>query len=166
MNKQHTLSIITLLLAATHSHAQTCNANIARTAPDSRYQLLNNGTEVKDTQTNLIWQRCSLGQTWNGSSCTGTAATYNWTNALQTAANIGNGWRLPNVKELDSLVEEACYNPSINETYFPNTISSYYWSSSPVANGSDSAWIVYFHLGYDYYYKSNSYYVRLVRSSQ
>ena len=160
------LIIATLLLTLSSTNYAACNSSIIRTAPDSRYEFLNSNTEVKDKKTGLIWQRCSLGQTWNGSSCTGTAATYNWTNALQTAANIGNGWRLPNVKELDSLVEEACYNPSINETYFPNTISSYYWSSSPVANGSDSAWIVYFHLGYDYYYKSNSYYVRLVRSSQ
>ena len=130
MNKQHTLSIITLLLAATHSHAQTCNANIARTAPDSRYQLLNNGTEVKDTQTNLIWQRCSLGQTWNGAGCISDAVRYQWVDALQAAKNIGSGWRVPNIKELDSLIEQACYSPSINEVFFPNTQSGY-WSSSP-----------------------------------
>ncbi|MCB1660116.1 MAG: DUF1566 domain-containing protein, partial [Pseudomonadales bacterium] len=165
MNKHHTLSALALLLAISHSHAQTCNANIARTAPDSRYELVNNGTEVKDTQTNLIWQRCSLGQTWNGSSCTGTAATYNWTNALQTAANMGSGWHLPNIKELSSLVERACYNASINETYFPNTISGYYWSSSPVPYNSNYAWFVNFSNGSDNHhgYKGNNDYVRLVR---
>jgi hypothetical protein len=99
MKKINALSIIALLLAITHSHAQTCNPNITRSAPDSRYQLVNDNTEVKDTQTGLIWQRCSLGQTWSGSSCTGTATTYNWTNALQTAANMGNGWRVPNIKD-------------------------------------------------------------------
>lgn len=167
MNKPNLFSVIALLLAITHSHAQTCNPNITRSAPDSRYQLVNDNTEVKDTQTGLIWQRCSLGQTWSGSSCTGTATTYNWTNALQTAANMGNGWRVPNIKELDSLVEQACYNASINETYFPNTVSSWYWSSSPVAGSSNSAWIVYFGYGYDDSSgKSVNSYVRLVRSSQ
>ncbi len=160
------LKLAALLVATSHSHAQTCNANITRSAPDSRYELLNNNTEVKDSKTGLIWQRCSLGQTWSGSSCTGTASTYNWTNALQTAANMGNGWRLPNIKELASLVEEACYNPSINETYFPNTISSYYWASSPVANSSHYAWVVYFYDGGDNYFNDGDHYVRLVRASQ
>ncbi|HNC03670.1 MAG TPA: DUF1566 domain-containing protein [Agitococcus sp.] len=167
MNKPNLFSVIALLLAITHSHAQTCNPNITRSAPDSRYELLNNGTEVKDSQTGLIWQRCSLGQTWSGTSCTGTATTYNWTNALQTAANMGNGWRVPNIKELDSLVEQACYNASINETYFPNTASNWYWSSSPVAHYSNAAWIVSFSNGYaDYGSKYANLYVRLVRSSQ
>ena len=166
MKKLNTLSALALLLAISHSHAQTCNANIVRTAPDSRYELLNNGTEVKDTQTSLIWQRCSLGQTWNGSSCTGTAAIYNWTNALQTAANMGNGWRLPNIKELSSLVERACYNASINETYFPNTMRDWYWSSSPVAFNSNAAWFVSFNAGGGSgYHKGYNSYVRLVRSS-
>ena len=166
MKKLNALSIIALLLAITHSHAQTCNANITRSAPDSRYQLVNDNTEVKDTQTDLIWQRCSLGQTWNGSSCTGTATTYNWTNALQTAANMGNAWRIPSIKELDSLVEQACYNMSINETYFPNTVSRGYWSSSPSAN-SNGAWLVLFNNGLGSSgNKDGNYYVRLVRSTQ
>ena len=113
------ITLITLMaLTATLSHGQTCNPNIVREALDSRYQLLNGNTEVKDTQTGLIWQRCSLGQTWTGTSCTGTAAIYNWANVLQTAKNMGNDWRVPNIKELDSLVEEACYNAAINETFF------------------------------------------------
>ena len=110
----HKLTLATLMaLTTTLSHGQTCNPNIAREAPDSRYQLLNGDTEVKDSQTGLIWQRCSLGQTWSGTSCTGTAATYNWVNTLQTAKNMGNDWRVPNVKELDSLVEEACYDAAM-----------------------------------------------------
>ncbi len=164
----HKLTLATLMaLTTTLSHGQTCNPNIAREAPDSRYQLLNGDTEVKDSQTGLIWQRCSLGQTWSGTSCTGTAATYNWVNTLQTAKNMGNDWRVPNVKELDSLVEEACYNAAINETYFPNTVSSSYWSSSPVAYASGYAWIVDLDNGNNYNVpKSYDNYVRLVRSSQ
>lgn len=165
----HKLTLVTLMaLTATLSHGQTCNPNMARSTPDSRYQLLNSDTEVKDTQTGLIWQRCSLGQTWSSTSCTGTATTYNWTNALQTAKNRGNNWRVPNIKELDSLVEEACYNAAINETFFPATqTGDYYWSSSPDAYSGRISWVVYFGNGTDYYaLKDVSYYVRLVRSSQ
>lgn len=111
-----------------------CNAQIVQTAPDSRYQLTNGGAEVKDKQTGLIWQRCSIGQTYSLLGCTGNIAYYNWGEALQAAKTMGNGWRLPNIKELDSLVEQAC-SFSINQTMFPNT-SIVYWSSTPEARGS------------------------------
>ena len=94
------LIIATLLLTLSSMNYATCNSSIIQTAPASRYELLNSNTEVKDKKTGLIWQRCSLGQTWSGTNCTGTAGTYNWTNALQTAKNIGNGWRVPNINEL------------------------------------------------------------------
>ncbi len=162
------LIISTLLLALSTTNYAACKSVITRTAPDSRYELLNSNTEVKDTQTGLIWQRCSLGQTWSGTNCTGTAGTYNWTNALQTAKNIGNGWRVPNINELGSLIELACASPSINETYFPNTKSFSYLSSSTLAASTDYAWIVYFAQGNYNGFPKNNYngYVRLVRSGQ
>ena len=105
---------------------------------------------------------------WNGISCTGDAATYNWANALQTAKNMGEGWRVPNIKELDSLVEQACYKPSINDVFFPNTVITNYWSSSPLSDLSGRAHVVYFDDGSnsDFAFKGDAKYVRLVRSSQ
>ncbi|MDO5652264.1 MAG: DUF1566 domain-containing protein [Moraxella sp.] len=147
------------------AQAQTCPH--PGTRPDSRYTLLNNDSEVKDNVTGLIWQRCSLGQTWNGTTCTGTASTYNWQQALTAANALGNGYRLPNLKELTSLVDDACYNPAINERMFPNTVSGYYWSSSPVASDTSYAWGVSFNDGYtDNNYKSGHNHVRAVRPSQ
>ncbi|MCB1660631.1 MAG: DUF1566 domain-containing protein, partial [Pseudomonadales bacterium] len=59
------------------------------------------------------------------------------------------------------------YQRTINQTIFPNTKDSGYWSSSPVAYGSYSAWIVHFYYGSDGYVNKNvNSYVRLVRSSQ
>ncbi len=168
------IALITLMtLVPLLSQAQTCQSNIKNKTPDSRYQLLSNGSEVKDLKTGLIWQRCSLGQTWDGTTCTGTASQYTWQQALQTAKDAGNGLTLPNIKELSSLANRACYNPAINDTFFPNTpfdSSTYYgayWSSSPVADGGDYAWFVYFHGGYDRFdFRSLSLFVRLVRASQ
>ena len=163
--------IATLLLTLSCTNYAACNSAITRIAPDSRYELLNSNTEVKDKQTGLIWQRCSLGQAWSGSSCTGNAATYNWANALQTAKNMGGGWRVPNIKELDSLIELACYNPSINDTYFPNTITTdddggVYWSSTPY-EACNCASSIRFYDGYDSRDpKGNNIHLRLVRSSQ
>ncbi len=62
-----------------------------------------------------------------------------------------NDWRLPNIKELYSIIEEQCIVPAINLDVFPNTPSNRnYWSSSPHnANDSSNAWFVGF--GYGYY---------------
>jgi hypothetical protein len=155
------LIIASCLLMAQMVTAQTCNNTIPPSTPDSRFVV--NGDEVTDTDTGLIWQRCSLGQT--GSDCSaGSANTYTWQEALQTASAP---WRLPNVKELRSIVEEKCVEPAINLTIFPNTISSGYWSASPNAYRSGRAWHVHFYLGSSNgKYKSNGRYVRLVRSGQ
>ena len=158
------------LLAAAltgHALAQTCPANVKRTAPDSRYELQNSGAEVWDKQTDLIWQRCSLGQSWDGSSCTGAATGYTWQQALEAAKAAGGGWALPNKRELQSLVERGCNNPAVNSTFFPNTPSSGYWSSSSVAGYGDNAWDVDFGGGNGYDDgKYNDDYVRLVRARQ
>lgn len=176
MKKILNISSCALIFAmtATTSYAQTCNPNIKPTRPDSRYQDM--GAEVKDTVTGLIWQRCSLGQTWNGSTCIGAATKYTWQQALTMAKNLGNGYRLPNIKELQSLVETKCYDPAINTNIFPNTLNNWYWSSSPYSYLSTVsatpyiyyAWGVSFSTGYsnsDYNnFKTYNYYVRAVRS--
>ncbi len=159
-----------LLIHAPLSVAQGCNPNMNADAPDSRYTVNANGTVV-DKKTALTWMRCALGQAWNNNSCTGSAQPYNWQNALQAAGiTVFSGksdWRLPNIKELQSLVESRCYDPAINLTAFPNATSDSFWSSSPVANDSNYARLVYFSFGYgSWYFKDNGSYVRLVRSGQ
>lgn len=161
--------LLAMLLASLGgmSYAACNTSNIIPTTPNSRYQLLNNNTEVKDLQTNLVWQRCSLGQTWGGVSCTGAATTHTWQNAMSASLNIGGGWRLPNIKELTSLVERACDTPSINPIVFPNTTSNRYWSSTPETRFDNNMWAVYFANGIgNSNYKDANHYVRLVRSSQ
>ncbi|MCB1656813.1 MAG: DUF1566 domain-containing protein [Pseudomonadales bacterium] len=78
-----------------------------------------------------------------------------------------NDWRLPSKQELHSIVNYGKYNPAIDSAYFPNTVNSYYWSSSPVASFSNRAWIVDFYDGNDGSNSKNvNNYVRLVRSGQ
>ncbi len=74
-------------------------------------------------------------------------------------------WRLPNVKEMLTIVDYALYSPAIDQTYFPNTDFSKYWSSTSA--NSLTAWPVSFSLGVstaDSKYNSN--YVRCVRGGQ
>jgi len=121
--------------------AQECNGNIIETTPTSRFTQ--NNAFIADNTTRLFWMRCAVGQVWSGAGqfpeCTGTATLYNWKQALDESIifNAGAGWRLPNIKELSSIVERACKDPAINETIFPNTENAF-WTSSPVITGSGS----------------------------
>ena len=190
----HALSLVALVATALVSgwaQAQTCNPNTARTAPDGRYSIVNDGAEVKDSVTRLIWQRCSLGQRWNGKTCLGIAAAHTWAKA-QEVASVGafsihggsaaaatapvavtsstssaSAWRLPTHKELYSLTEQACRNPAINTAWFPATGAQFYWSASPLTDDASFAWGVDFSDGSGGYdAKDGSYSVRLVRSAQ
>lgn len=126
---RYLLSLI--LLVYTSSALAICSDSIQSNTPNKRYQILNNGAEVKDLQTSLIWQRCSVGQTWNGTICQGEANLYTWQEALTVSKQSNNGFVIPNIKALSSLLNRACYNPAINEKIFPNTPNTSYWSSSP-----------------------------------
>ena len=152
--------------------AQICQTNsILATTPTNRFTINNDGT-VNDNKTDLTWKKCSEGQ--SGADCNnGSAILYTWQAALQQAQSVNNNggfaeyqdWRLPNIKELNSIIEEQCTGPSINLVVFPRTPSNWYWSSSPGAYSSTDAWSVYFANGdYNGYTKYGyRFIVRLVR---
>lgn len=106
----------------------------------------------------------------NGGSCRNTSAcdTDAYVKKVNTVGWCGyKDWRMPTVEELAGIASLDRYSPSIDNSYFPNTQSNYYWTSSPVAFSSNLAWIVHFNFGYDFWYiKSGAYSVRLVRSGQ
>ena len=127
----------------------------------------NNDGTVSQTNTGLMWAKCSEGQT--GTNCAGIAKTMNWSTALTAAnnSNLGgyNDWRLPNVKELQALVDYSRNIPVINTSYFPNTPSSWFWSGSPFANYANHAWFVSFNYGNaSEGHRDDHYPVRLVRN--
>ena len=130
---------LTLIMVYTSSHAQqVCNPNMVETAPASRFTVNANQT-VTDQGTGLMWKRCSEGQ--SGLDCSiGLASGFGWQEALLLAnASTFAGyddWRLPNIKELLSITEFACFSPPFNLTTFPNTPGDRvglfgFWSSSP-----------------------------------
>jgi hypothetical protein len=126
------------IFSAAAGHA-ACNSNIQASTPDSQLIDNDNGT-ITDSKTGLMWKKCLEGL--SGDDCsTGTVGSFTWQQALQQpgTVNAGGGfaghsdWRLPNIRELLSLVEEQCVGPAINTTRFPNTPSSVVWSGSAVA---------------------------------
>lgn len=77
-------------------------------------------------------------------------------------------WRLPSRSELDTLVNYRIRypGPMLELQMFPNTVSQYYWSSTPDAYDKDSAWGIGFAYGFDYaYFKVDAARVRLVHDA-
>jgi hypothetical protein len=132
-----------------------------------------NGT-VSDVTTNLMWQQCSSGL--SGAGCTaGSAATYVWDGASGAIAycealSLGGytDWRLPKVKELQSIVDATIASgATINTAAFPNTQTSRYWSSTTFSPSTTNALLVNFSDGSTSNdFKTNGYVVRCVRGGQ
>lgn len=74
------------------------------------------------------------------------------------------GARLPEIKELQSLVDYQKYDQAIDKEAFKDTKSSWYWTNTPYAPDSGCAWCVSFYYGHVYNIrKDNTNYVRPVR---
>lgn len=141
---------------------------IGVSTPNSDFTDNKDGT-VTHKRTGLVWQRCSVGQTWTGLTCSGTASTYTYDQAIALNSTFAghNDWHAPNANELASIVKYNAVNPTINTTQFPNTPSNDFWSSSPYVGDTSHAWSVAFSYG-DVYGSSrdSSLAVRLVHASR
>lgn len=148
---------IGLALIAQVSFAQECKTTMIKTAPNTRFIEQTSGT-VKDLHTGLTWMRCPLGMLWNNADniCTGKRQGFTWQAALTEANDINDPtlghalhkfagittWRLPNIKELVSLTEAACFNPTLNNKAFGSGLngesgdtSLIVWSNTSVGDG-------------------------------
>lgn len=132
------------------------------------YVILDNGNEVLDAQTGLIWRRCVEGMKWDGKTCSGYPFGGMLVESLERASRearlSGKNWRLPNIKELSSIVDMAQPNLAIDSSIFPNTPNDQLWSSSPYALDAFFGWTVHFYYGASYYtYLEDTGMIRLVR---
>lgn len=105
----------------------------AQAPPTIAAQFTENGDgSVTDHLTNLVWQKVPL------------ADTLTWEQALNYAENLTlagqDDWRLPNIKELQSLNDESLSNPSVDVNFFPGIGVKRYWSSTSLPNQPTRAW--------------------------
>ena len=139
----------------------------SESAPTVRYSFINDGTEVVDSKTGLIWRRCVEGKAWNGSTCVGTSGLFTHETAL-IRAQSQSGWRLPNRKELGSITDRLTTDLTSNSTLFIGTpLQSTFWSSSPNTFESGLIWIVSLNgdVNYGGYRSNNNYGLLLVRNA-
>ncbi len=170
-----TMLLIISLFSSGQLHALCAAANantfVPEATPTSAFTDHLNGT-VTHTLTGLMWKQCAQGM--SGAGCVvGTPLTMTWADALTAAVSDTTAgyddWRLPNAKELDSIVETCGRAPAINQTIFPRTQSAQHWSSTSYQAGATAAWAVNFNDGAldNSLLKSNATpYVRLVRGGQ
>lgn len=171
------LIALVFTLAASSAFAATCDtAERFTTGTDT------DGTAiVTDSKTGLIWKRCLQGQTFvtgTPPACNNAATMYTWPQAL--GLTVAGSWRVPNIKELESIVDEAKatisvdgdgnplgQNPAIDTACFPTPFdtSVFVWSASPYAGNTANSWLIDFKDGqfYNIWPQTSTAQVRLVK---
>jgi hypothetical protein len=106
-------------------------------APDPRFTY--DASTVTDLGTGLIWQRGHL-------------VAMTWLDALDACESLDlagqTDWRLPTLKELQTLVDDRRLQPSIDVVAFPDTPSEWFWSSTPIQFPPNEAWATSYTDGY------------------
>lgn len=127
---------------------------------------------VTDTCTGLMWQKTTADT--NGDDEITTDDRSSWKEALQYCENLEfagyDDWRLPNVRELESLVHYGRRDPCMDPLF--EVESSHYWTSTTLvrfaggSQGPETAWFVDFTYGSYVYHggKGSAYWVRAVRT--
>jgi hypothetical protein len=116
-----------------------------------------------DNVTRLIWASDGDGAgSFNGQTAAWERAV-DWAESLEFAGY--SDWRLPNRVELESLLNSGTHSPAIAAAFFPNTKSTYYWTSTSYSGNHDIAFFVDFNYGATGIHGKppNKHYVRAVR---
>jgi len=156
-----------LTLAATISFLLASNAFAEGLTLSAGEFVQNNDGTVTHTPTGLIWQACSVGQTWKGETgtCADEAENYSYEDAMTLTSEFAGqkDWRIPNIAELHSLIDLKKSQPAVNKSLFPQTPQEGFLSSSKYTSSPSYQWMVDFSYGNDSY--NDSGYIRLIRGT-
>lgn len=132
--KQIILSIM-LFLCFNSSASLAVEVNKAVSTSTTRYVLIE--AQVYDRETKLTWSRCSVGTVWKAiNGCVGTVKLMRFSDAKQLAEKSDDGWRIPTIEELYSIVDQKrsypYINPEVFQTFKNTEVPMSYWSRSNV----------------------------------
>ncbi len=165
-----------------------CSSLPTATEPANRF--LAQKQTVIDTSSDLMWSRCLLGASWNGTTCEGRPTQYGWQeihDVVKTLNYAGySDWRVPTLEELKSLAVSKSSPPELEKFYLDNQIFPipncqgkqtgaglnsnghicWHWTDSPIEGSKHYAWILYFGYGYgSANYEADTFPLRLVRNA-
>lgn len=149
------------VITSTISTSTTLSTSTTKGLPPEspvNYTDNKNGT-ITDNYTGLVWIKCSQGNT--GADCkVGSPTLRAWSKARSECDDLvfaGNSdWRMPTLKELQSIVDSGRADPAINDNFFGG--SSYpYWTSTSPAEYPISKFTVVFSDGVVYYKDMNNF---------
>jgi hypothetical protein len=134
--------------AAGTGTGHTLNEVMARI--DTRFTNNGDGT-VTDNLTRLIWLK--------NANCA-TVSPKTWATALTSVAALAHGacgltdgsaagdWRVPNVRELYSLIDLSKYGPALPAGHpFTGVQNNWYWTGTTFSGNTSFAWYVYLYYG-------------------
>ncbi len=105
------------------------------------FDVVESAGTVIDAATGLTWQRLI------------DSAPLSWDEAQAYCPSLGlpgDGWRLPSMKELQTLVDDRRSEPAIDVASFPDTPPAredYFWTSTTMAGDQASVWLLGFQQG-------------------
>ncbi len=105
-------------------------------APMDQYAMM--GGTVLDRKTQLTWEQNADTSTFTFDE----AKTY-----CDTLTLGGLKWRVPSMKELQTIVDETLVDPSADPNAFPDTKIDDYWTSSIYELDPTSAWTLHADFG-------------------
>ena len=127
----------------------------------------NGGGTITDMASGLMWVK-EPGAIGGNFGSAGSPAKMTWNNAIDECPALTyaghSDWRLPNIKELASIIDHGKSSPSIDTVFFPSTQTTKYWSSTTLNSFSGVKWYVAFDEGEISVYTSDEpWYLRPVR---
>jgi len=115
---------------------------------------------VRDTRSRLVWQDNSMVE--SEELLFSEAKAYCSSLVLAKSAD----WRLPNVDELQTIIDRQRYDPALQRG-FHFGLSKSYWTSTLFSDDTDRAWDIDFKDGkVEHNRHSYDYYVRCVRGGE
>lgn len=127
---------LALVVLPAHAEQQCDTRTAPLSVPSERFADRGEGT-LSDRRSQLMWQRCSLGQAWQGGRCVGPALRLTWQQAQAAAQQLNdsgsafyNDWRVPQLQELAQITERQCSAPRTNLELFPDTPPAPHWTAT------------------------------------
>jgi hypothetical protein len=106
--------------------------------PERRFRQ--DGGGVHDTATGLTWLK----------NATIDHTPMDWKTAFERVAQMNqdrvqgyDGWRIPGIRELESLTDMDCHSPALTADHGFEDVKEFYWSSTPSMYDTAYAWVLY-----------------------